>query len=481
MTTPSRVISFRDNVANQHGAVFRSSGIFYLPPSVRVRTTLSVLNYWALKRELQVGVVASTRAMDGTLMGRQRLRFEQGQVVNYTPDVPPDFEGSVEIEVFAADNMVIPYAAIIAWYQTSQGLSLVHSYARAYSSHEVEERRTVTRGREGCWTLLDTAQNRSFAVFHNGPVAVAAQPVALRVTNSQGQSREVRWQQAALRPYESVKVLPGEHIADLAAFLGGRPGQAEFDYELGDAFTRMLVGNERVDGSDLQVTHSNFNYTVQPTDMAGPDASGWMEVPDLQVGTTVVQVYPQSVQGSYRSVDSAGNQTEFVTGDVVTLAPPVPTSLRFSAVVGEFPTRLVTGLRVSQSAHRLPNECSLGVITSLQPPKRLWWGPLRCDDGARSKLVVHDLPQVYGGIPDDTPLTMRLYSAGSHKPLEISLSATDLESLSRGEPVDRLWPRAADFLGGQPGYYTVFCPYGGLTVYTLTENPHGSVCLEHGF
>ena len=57
MTTSPRVISFRDNVANQHGAVFRSSGIFYLPPSVRVRTTLSFLNYWALKRELQVGVV----------------------------------------------------------------------------------------------------------------------------------------------------------------------------------------------------------------------------------------------------------------------------------------------------------------------------------------------------------------------------------------------------------------------------------------
>ncbi len=480
MTAP-RTISFRDNVSNQHGAVYRSSGIFYLPPTDKVHTTLSILNYWALKRELQVAVVASTRTMAGELVGRQRLRFDEGLVINFRADVDAGFEGSVEIEVFAADNMVIPYAAIIAWYETPMGLGLVHSYARAYSSHEVEERRTVTRGREGCWTIADDALTRSFAVFHNGPTGVAPQTVHLRVTNAAGQRRAASWVLPALKPYESVKVKPAQHLQDLVEFLAGRAGQAELDYELGDGFTRMLVGNERLDGSDLQVTHSNFNYTLQPTDMAGPGAVGWMEIPDLQVAATEVLVYPQSVQGRYCSTDTAGRQTDFATGEAVVLQPQVPTSLCFSAAGGEFPTRLVTSLRITQSAQRLPNECSLGVITSLQPPKRLWWGPLRCDSQASSRLVIHDLAQVFGGIGSDAVLSLRLFSARRPQPVEVTLAASDLPRLSRGLAVDKIWPQAAAYLCGEPGYFTLFCPYGGLTAYTLSENAHGSVCLEHGF
>lgn len=481
MQTAPRVISFRDNVSNQHGEVYRSSGIFYIPPTDRARTTISFLNYWALKRDLRVAVVASTRTMRGELVDRRRLRFEHGQVINYRPGVDDGFEGSVEIEVFAAENMVIPYAAIIAWYETPSGLGLVHSYARAYSNHEIEERRTLTCGREGCWTVTDDARTRSFAVFHNGPATVAAQTLQLRVTNAAGSVCEAAWTQPALQPYESVKVLPARHIEGLADFLAGQPGQAELDFALGDGFTRMLVGNERLDGSDLQVTHSNFNYTKQPTDMAGPDAVGWMEVPDLRVRSTEVLVYPQSVNGRYRVADAAGGQTAFATGEVVSIRVPAPSSLCFSAAGGEFPTRLVTGLRIAQSAERLPNECSLGVITALQPPKRLWWGPVRCDARARSSLVIHDLPQIYGGVPTDAPLSLRLFSACRQQPLEAGLAVSDLARLSRGVPVDELWPQAADFLGGEPGYYTVFCPYGGLTAYTLSENDHGSVCLEHGF
>lgn len=481
MMTAPRVISFRGNVSNQHGEVYRSSGIFYVPPTNQVRTTLSFLNYWALKRDLQVAVVASTRTMSGELVGRQRLRFDLGQVINFSPDVAPGFEGSVEVEVFAAENMVIPYAAIIAWYETRRGLGIVHSYARAYSNHEVEEQRTVTRGREGCWTITDDALTRSFAVFHNGGTAVGAQTLHLRVTNAIGQRQSASWELPVLRPYESVKVLPGQHLEGLQDFLAGQPGQAELDYELGGGFTRMLVGNERLDASDLQVTHSNFNFTLQATDMAGLGAVGWMEVPDLQVATTEVLVYPQSVQGRYRSKDTAGEQREFNTGEVVSIRPKVPSSLQFSITEGEFPTRLVTGLRVAQSQELLSNECSLGVITALQPPKRLWWGPLRCDDGAVSKLIIHDLPQVYGGIADDVLLSLRLFSARESKPLEVSLVAGDLLRLCRGLSVEQIWPKAAEFLGDEPGYYTAFCSYGGLTVYTLTENKHGSVCLEHGF
>ena len=475
-----KTISFRDNVANRHGEVYRSSAIFFVPRTDRVRTTISFLNYWALKRELQVAVVASTRTMSGALVGRERLKFEAGQVVNYRPPLPEGQDGSVEIEVFAADNMVIPYAAVVAWYETECGVSIVHSYARAYSPHEIEDGRTISRGREGCWTIADDTATRSFCVFHNGSGAVPEQPVRLAVTNAAGERKHVQWQLPALAPYQSVSVEPAERIADLGAFLQGRPGQAEIEFELGGGFSRMLVGSRRNDWSDLQVTHSNFNYTLQPTDMAGPGAAGWMEVPPLGTAKTELVVYPQSVEGRYR-LDRVGNPIEFRTGEQVIVPVEGPQTLRFEAVAGELPTRLVTGLRVGDDANRLPNECSLGILTSLQPPKRLWWGPLRLDGGASSRLVVHDLPQIYQGIAADAVLSFRLFSASSQAPLETQRPAGDLGLLHAGVPVEDLWPQAREFLAGAPGYYTMFCPYGGLTVYTLTRNAHGSVCLEHGF
>lgn len=475
-----KTISFRDNVANRHGEVYRSSAIFHVPRTDRVRTTISFLNYWALKRELQVAVVASTRALDGTLLGRERLRFDAGQVVNYHPALDSGQDGSVEIEVFAADNMVIPYAAVVAWYETDRGVSIVHSYARAYSPHEIEDGRTISSGREGCWTIADDADTRSFCVFHNGSGAVPPQPVRLAVTNAAGERKHATWQLPALAPYQSVSVEPASHIAGLGTFLQGQPGQAEIEFELGGGFSRMLVGSRRNDWSDLQVTHSNFNYTLQPTDMAGPEASGWMEVPGLDTAQTELVVYPQSVQGRYRLHHGAGG-LEFQTGEQVIVPVEGPRTLRFDAVSGELPTRLVTGLRLRDRPDRLPNECSLGILTSLQPPKRLWWGPLRLDGEAASSLVVHDLPAIYRGIPADAVLSFRLFSASSQVPLETQRTAADIGSLQRGIPVQELWPQAREFLGGVPGYYTMFCAYGGLTAYTLTRNTNGSVCLEHGF
>ena len=41
---------------------------------------------------------------------------------------------------------------------------------------------------------------------------------------------------------------------------------ASISFRVVDAFTRMLIGNERNDGSDFQATHSNFNYSKHETD-----------------------------------------------------------------------------------------------------------------------------------------------------------------------------------------------------------------------
>src|SRR4029079_17379144 len=169
VSAPESTISFRDNMAGAFGLVLRSSAMFYYRRARGFETTISFMNYWKAKRQLDVAIVASTRDMSGKLLSRELVPMTTYAVINYRPQVGREtFEGSVEIEVFCNKNMVIPYAAVMAVYETPQAISNVHSYARDYSNLEVEEGRTITSGSEGCWSLRDSDEVNSFCVFHNG-------------------------------------------------------------------------------------------------------------------------------------------------------------------------------------------------------------------------------------------------------------------------------------------------------------------------
>ncbi len=477
----SAKVSFIDNVSGRHGEVLRSSAMFYYVHGPSIRTTISLLNYWPLKRSIEVHIVASVRRMDGTLVQRERITFDRGMVYNYCP-APSDafFEGSIEIEVFSIQNLVIPYAAVMAIYESSAGVSMVHSYGRAYSRHEVEEGRTISIGSEGCWTLRDGGEYRSFCVAHNGGAAAPAQEAVLEILNARGESRVAAVALPELKPYASVKLYPEQHVQGLAEFLGGDIGSASLSYRLGESFVRMLVGNETRDLSDFQATHSNFDYRTQGTDYVG-ETSAYMVVPSLR-GRKEVIVYPHSAPGTYRMSTSAGAELEFRSGQMLRVPLDERTeTLKFDRLDGELPSRLVTALVPGTAGPVLPHECSLGVLHRLQPRKRMWWGIAAASSDLSSSIVLHDLPEVYGGIPDDARMTLRLYSGSHLEPLEVELAASDLPSLEQGVALDALFPSAREFLDSGFGYYTLFHEYGGLTAYTEIANGRGSACLEHGF
>jgi hypothetical protein len=475
-----KTISFRDNVAARHGDVLRSSAIFYVRESLSIQSTISFMNYWKLKRGLDVAIFASTRSLSGDLLHRERLSFGQGEVINYRAPVSAPFEGSVEIEVFSTQNMAIPYGAIVCLYETSMGYTFLHGYARAYSQHEIEEGRTVSIGREACWTVRDTYDQRSFAIIHNGSLYQGEQQLQFAVRNNRQETREIVIDWPALRPYETRLIKPQDLFLDLAEWLAGEPGQAKLDFQLGGGFTRMLVGNERFDGSDMQVTHSNFDYGRQPTDMLDLGQRSFMHVPACGDSDLRVIVYPDSHQGDYQ-IQFGDRVLAFQGGEGLYEKAPKADTLVFDRIDGPMPTRVVTALEVSACKDRLPGECSLGVLTALQPKKRLWWGSVAAPQVAESKLIVHDLPEVYGGIPSDAVLYFSLHSAFKAEPIKATISAARLSDFTNGVLIQEIWPDARAHLGDQAGYYSMFCDYGGLTMYTLTKNSHGSLCLEHGF
>jgi hypothetical protein len=483
VTDQRPIISFRDNMAGAFGLVLRSSAIFYYRKTENFQTTISFMNYWKAKRSLEVAVVASTRDMSGKLLLRELVPMATYAVVNYRPLVDREtFEGSVEIEVFANKNMVIPYAAVMAVYETPRAISTVHSYSRAYSNSEVEEGRTITSGSEGCWSLRDVDAVNSFCVFHNGSRATSPQICKLEIGNRRGEVRRAEIEMPKLSPYQTVMLRPKKYIPDLVEFLAGDIGQASLSYSLGEGFTRMLVGNERHDGSDFQVTHSNFNYREQKTDYLDDARQGsFMHVPSCGISGKQVIIYPQSSPGQY-TMDHAGKSLQFASGDLV--LEPVTAAhdlLTFKRADGAFPTRLVTGMVLPNKDGLIDNECSLGTLTHLQPRKRFWWGICSADDRRNSSLIVHDVPEIYGGIPGDSSIEVNLFSSTGSEPLKASLDRRDLSQLDSGFKLDSLFPKAREHLNGDFGYFTLFNDYGGLTSYTLLDNNLGCRAMEHSF
>lgn len=474
-------ISQRDNFAAQFGDVLRSSAIFYFESSEHLTTTISFMDYWRMKRNIRVAVIASLREMSGQLVLRERLTFHEGVVANYRPAVDAPFVGSVEVEVFSVDNLVIPYAAVMAVYTASRSVSMVHSYSRVYSRHEVEEGRTITQGEEGCWTLRDDEETRSFCILHNGGVPHPAQTARLEIRNRQGALCQADIGLPDLRPFETLRVCPADHLPGLSAFLGRAVGFGSISFDIAESFTRMLVGNETKDRASFKVTHSNFNYSRHRSDvLAEPGSRAWMRAPWVGDRDARVLVYPELTPGRYEVAWSNGH-VEFEDGEPLVLALSGPDEvLTFSSLARTLPTRIVTGLEV-QNPRGLPSETSLGVETELRPPKRLWWG--LCAGGAphRSRLFVCTYPEIFGPVPDDAEVVVRLYSSHHHDAIEKRLPSRVIRAAATGIPIDEVFSDPCDFLGEDFGYYTLASDYGGFLCYTSLSNSAGDLTIEHGF
>lgn len=472
-------ISQKDNFSGNHGYVVRSSAIFYYKKTKELKTTISFMNYWKIKRSLEVMIIASTRSMSGELILRDALNFCASHVINYRPAVSDNFEGSVEIEVFGNTNMVIPYAAVMAVYETCKSISMVHSYGRTYSPHEVEENRTISNGNESCWTIRDDSITRSFCVFHNGYNLCPPQDISLTLTNASGEKAEVVFSIEALAPYQSVKICPRDHFSNIERFLGGQAGNASLSYELANAFTRLLVGNETKD--EMQVTHSNFNYAIHETDLVGHGKQAYMNIVNADFDNASVVIYPDCHSGHYTMLTDH-DKYDFDGSKRLEIPITKGTLVKFKRHDGTLPTRIVTAFSGNNtSAVTLPFECSLGIHHDEYPKKRSHWGLIACSKNCRSRIISQCQNELFGEIKDVHFIDIRIFTFNSNETLSTHLIEEDITTLHSGQYIDEIFPECEDFLGGDFGYIYITTNYPGLSCFTTLENEAGSMTFEHTF
>lgn len=472
----THLIDQKAHFANDFGAVSRSSAIFYYCRNAHTRTTISFANYWAFKNKLKVRLIATVRDLSGRQLLCEELAFERGQVINYSP--LEQGEGSVEIEALSEDGLRIPYAAIMALYECPRSISMVHSYGRAYAQTEIDEGRVIPAGEESCWTLRDDAQFESGCIFHNGMHTVAPQILTCRITRHDGQQRVVEHKIGELAAYQTLVFAPGNVMEGLPEWLEGKPGNASLSFALGGAFTRMLCFTRARDGSQMQVTHSNFNYARHRTDTLEAGQDAYMQLPALPDGvSSSIAIYPDMHPGQYSVATipplafTQGQRVEF------TAASQLP--VRFECLDGALPSRIVTAIQAQpQDASLLPAECSVGVFHAARPPKSFHWGVV--GKAGESWLLVTALEMLYGDIAEED-VDITLYSAARQDVLMRRVPLADLLQQQGRWRLDALFAEAEDFLGGDYGYIAVRSVYGGLVCYTLLQSQSGAVTLEHSF
>jgi len=477
--TPSKLsISQQDNYAANFGEVLRSSAMFWAKNNSQVKTTISVTNYWKYKNAIEVNVLINLRDINGRLVQRTKVLFDASEVFNY--ELPGTFEGSVEVEAFGVKNLRIPYAAVMAIYECSDSISMVHSYSRAYSQHEIEDKRTICIGEESCWTLFETAAVTSFCVFHNGSGHVDQQRVRLGVRRADGKERVVEFQLSDLAPFQAVMIEPRNYFPEIASWLGGLPGNGRLSFRLEGGFTRFLCGRRAVDWSQLQVTHSNFDYSIHETDKIRDGTPiAYMLTPtvqDLELKQEIV-VYPDSNLGQY-AMKGEDFELRFKTSQIVNKQFDSNSGARvkFSCENGALPSRIVTGFRLKRSATTIPAECSFGVANHRRPAKHFSW--MVVSHRFHSTVCWVDYEEIYGGCPADAKLVFKFYSPDAKDPVSrealfSELPAVGTMTLEEMFNQHRQWPDAY-------GYITIWCSYGGLGFFsTLTKN--SSISIEHCF
>lgn len=469
-------ISQADNYAGNFGEVLRSSAIFWVKNDKNLQTTISFSNYWKYKNYIDVRVLVNLRNLSGEIIDRRLVDFEKSYVCNYLP--PDNFEGSVEVEAFSAQNMRIPYAAIMAIYESSKSISMVHSYARAYSQHEIEDKRTITNGEESCWTLRDDGIYSSFSVIHNGPHKQKKQRVKLSVRNWQGKEQSAGIELPELLPFQTIFFEPKNYFQNLSDFLDGQTGNARISFKLNGGFTRMLCGIKAVDNNQLQVTHSNFDYSTHETEtLKDGILRAYMRTPNI-LGDfqQEIVVYPDTNRGVYVS-ECDRDKKSFKTGEIHKLSYDNSDGklVQFYRIDNILPTRIVTALRLNSRKPNIPAECSLGVVHHNRPKKNFHW--MLVSKKFNSQICWVDYHEVYGGCPDDAKFVLKLYTFNEEKEIVKNLSKPDLPAncTMRLSSIFDSVSLAEDYC-----YLSVWCSYGGLMFFSTLEKAD-SITIEHSF
>ena len=486
---------------NAHGVNYRSSGIFYAIHSPTLTTHVTLLNYWKIRNSTKVSLCITLRDTSGVIVNRDHYELTDNSstvisVKDYLLNSSDDhFEGSIEVEAYSCVDLRVPFGAFMVFYDTPINITCVHTYARIYSPHEVQEDRMVSPGHESNWRIDLSKDISNFFILHAGPNGQESQKICLTLTSPSKHRKVYEKLIPAIKSYGTLKVpVDSVIVTDFCDFSNATECNCSVDFELDGVFPRLLIGRLNIRNSAFQVTHSNFNYKKHSTEFCDSSLNGSLPFPSYENIESYISIYPDfpvdQVVTSFEAIEErkiiasqSFDQIE-VEADCFTKlkVPEKSNKIHFSpAKNSSLPRRIPFGVCFENKHSGLASECSLNIMHKHRPPKRMWWGPLRSSSKYKSSIYFGAMEEIYGKPPTGLEVKLSFYdSQSSEKSFYSSTLSCGKDFFTHHDfklPHDLISKARSDFF-----WYTFYSDYGGFFVYTLyTTISSDDVCLEHAF
>ncbi len=467
----------KKNYKNDYGFVNRSSAIFYVI-NKKIKTNISILNYWKIKNNVDVTLLVTYRHLNGSIVNRKLFNFKKCNVINL--EDYPFLEGSIEIEAFGKQNLIIPYAAVMCIYGNNSAISQIHSYTRNHSLIEIENNEAFTNVCESCWTTGDLKKNTKYIlIFHNGHSEIESQVGELILTNSQGKDKKIKINLKKIKKFETVKLDYTKYLKKFKKFFKNNFAYGSINFKNYSSFSRLMHMKVSKSQDDLQVTHTNFNYSIVDTNFV-KETQALMKIPNLSddIKNYLTIVYPKYAKGSYMAFKNDKSKIFFKKNTPIVFKNDSKSKkIVFQTKKKHFPSRIVTGLFGSIDDNKIPFECSVGIVHPQRRGKRFQWGTVGWNHD--NKIFLENYKEFYK-IPKKIILTFRLYSSEHIKYLEKKIEFENIDLIPRKFYVKELFKNFKSFLNNNFGYISLWSNFEGFIAYSFLKKDKSS-SIEHFF
>ena len=286
----------------------RSSAVFpVIHKPGKIISIYTFMGYWLRKRNIPlVTALVTLRNESGEKINVKSIEINQTKSYeilssDIITDQHEDFDGSVEIEIFSAVDMVFPYPAITFALKGVNGLTFVHTCGRIYNDFDDLKSNTEQAVAETGFDLLVGKDYAPFFSFVNGPVPIKNKEIKLEYITQTDERIHKKLNLKEVKPY-GLGWVNLDLGSDTKLSNGSTKICVKVSHDFKGFFPRFVAGNVFRDFEDISITHSYYDTSTDKTDSAiwnNPSISefedGFASIPfDTDFSKIELAIYPNS-------------------------------------------------------------------------------------------------------------------------------------------------------------------------------------------
>jgi len=233
------------------------------------------MNYWLEKRNNKDILLKITlRKMSGETISLQEKEIHKigAHVIhlqNLLDTLPTEHrlnEGSIELEFFSKQNLVMPYPAIIIRYVGENWHTSAHTTQRNFSTDSADTEERINKpflAEEGNITIHNNSDYEPFFIIHNGKDSLSQADLAVTVTSKSGKEITSDTIKLNWSPYQT-RVFNLDDLIDFRSFLGGQIGALKVKFVITGIFPRIIAGQRSLSDGHWSIDHTNFAASEGP-------------------------------------------------------------------------------------------------------------------------------------------------------------------------------------------------------------------------